>query len=39
MIGGTQLVGSGGGIGRGMGGRIFVGGPARPVPERIGARQ
>ena len=31
-IGGAQLVRNGGGIGRSMGGRIFVGGPVRPVP-------
>ena len=34
-IGGTQLVRSGGGIGRGLGGRTFDGGPVRPVPDEI----
>ena len=39
MTGGAQLVRIGGGIGRGLGGRIFVGGPVKPVPERICSSQ
>ena len=38
-IGGAQLVRSGGERDQGLGGRIFFGGPVRPVPEKIGARQ
>ena len=38
-IGGAQLVRSGRERDRGLGGRIFFGGPVIPVLEKIGARQ